>query len=320
MDFGGVDESREAVGAPFGDVERVAVLGRQLHADPAAVGRRGRAEVDRDVEDGTPRAAHQLHLGVRVALVMEPTERARPRVERRAALRDSRIEAVGAELVRAVRYARRTCQTTRGRSDLLRSHGELGSPSARSIRSEDVPGDRPQILIDASTYVINNNGDVAMFRVLLRRVWSRYPAARIRIITNDPTGLTAVDPRVEPIVVGDRRAWQLPVLGRLLEPAKLEHDRFRHADVAFRDAARRISTVLRRAVPDAYWQLVGDFDEASAEGGRLWEEALDSCDAVMLTGGGYFTDAFAEHATYLMSTLEAGLQRPCSCVHSRMRI
>src|SRR5438034_1859492 len=44
----------------LGDVERVALVGGQLEALPAPEGRRGRAQIDDDVEDGAARAAHQL--------------------------------------------------------------------------------------------------------------------------------------------------------------------------------------------------------------------------------------------------------------------
>lgn len=113
---------------------------------------------------------------------------------------------------------------------------------------------RPRLLIDASTYQIKNNGDIAMFQTLVRRVWARFPNAYIRIITNDPLGLhQKIDPRIQPIEVGNRAAW------------------------------------------DQLAQL-------------RWTRAFDDCDAVLLTGGGYFTDAFAEHAMHMLHTLQAGQQ------------
>ena len=170
-------------------------------------------------------------------------------------------------------------------------------------------GDSPRLLIDASTYIINNNGDMAMLRVLVGRLRARYPGAKIRIITNDASGLTTLDPQIEPIVVGDRRAWHMPVFGLIPRVLGQEAESKPEVDLAFRDAGRRVATILQRVAPERYSRLVAEYDEASAQGERRWSDALDSSDAVILTGGGYFTDAFAEHATHLLSTLEAALRR-----------
>jgi hypothetical protein len=70
-----------------------------------------------------------------------------------------------------------------------------------------------------------------------------------------------------------------------------------------------LETDLRRAAPDAYWSLVAQVDSQSALGGKRWMEALDESDVVILTGGGYFTDAFADHAVFLLTTLDEGLCR-----------
>jgi polysaccharide pyruvyl transferase WcaK-like protein len=179
-----------------------------------------------------------------------------------------------------------------------------------AILRSDVLHDRgPRLLIDASTYAINNNGDMAMFKVLLGRLRARFPDARVAIVTNDPDGVKTLDPRVEPVVVGDRWLWERPVLGVIgqisIQPGE-------HAPVdaeILREAASRIATRLQRAAPDRYWQLVADLDPVAGRGGRRWQHLLDTSDAVLLTGGGYFTDAFANHAVQLLSTLDAGLQR-----------
>src|SRR5215216_3775080 len=98
----------------------------------------------------------------------------------------------------------------------------------------------PHFLIDSSTYMMNNNGDMAMLKTLLQRLRRRYVDARIRIITNDPDGIKALDQQTEPVVVGNRRLWQ--VTQALSLPSAEEK--------IFLQAAFRLDEMLSRIRPD----------------------------------------------------------------------
>jgi polysaccharide pyruvyl transferase WcaK-like protein len=186
-----------------------------------------------------------------------------------------------------------------------RKSAGTASESARGLneleralaREKWQPPSPPRFLIDVSTDRANNNGDMAIFVALLRRLRARYPRARVRIITNDPEGVRRLDPTVEPVVVGLRHYWRLEsVLNVQLASSS-------------RTALFQFETELRRAAPDAYWALIAEVDQEAALGGKRWAQALDTSDAVILTGGGYFTDAFAAHAVSLLTTLDEALRR-----------
>ncbi len=159
----------------------------------------------------------------------------------------------------------------------------------------DAPKTVPHFVIDCSTYMLNNNGDSAMFTVLLRRLQARYPGARISMITNDAEGIAALDSSVTPIVVGDRRLWSIEMI---LSASTASVDR---------TALWRAENALRLIAPRYYWGLVGATNPAAAQAGRAWQSTIQAADAVFLSGGGYFTDAFAEHTLSLLTTLEEGI-------------
>ena len=83
---------------------------------------RTRPQVDRHVEHGAPRAAHQLALRVRLGLPVHAAQRAAPRVEREVALRERRRQPVRGELVGAEASAR---------------NGRARRPAARAAISHD---------------------------------------------------------------------------------------------------------------------------------------------------------------------------------------
>jgi polysaccharide pyruvyl transferase WcaK-like protein len=152
---------------------------------------------------------------------------------------------------------------------------------------------RPYFLIDASTYLINNNGDRAMLSVLLMRLRSRYPDAEIGVLTNDPDGVLALDPQAHPVLVGERRLWSFTQgLELRADPAVM----------------LQLEDWLASTFTDQYSALLANVHPA-AEKQQAWQQAVEKSSAIFLMGGGYFTDAFADHAVSLLKTLEAGIQR-----------
>src|SRR5258708_9366105 len=97
--LGLVLERLVAVRETFRHVERPVVAGAELHRDGVEASRALRPQVDDDVEDGSPRGAHQLGLGVRRVLEVHPPHRPLRLVEGDVALRDHRVETVLGELL-----------------------------------------------------------------------------------------------------------------------------------------------------------------------------------------------------------------------------
>lgn len=133
-----------------------------------------------------------------------------------------------------------------------------------------------------------------MLTTIVQRLRSRYASPRLRVITNDPEGIVALDLQLEPVVVGDRSLWQ--VTHALGIPAG-------------NAAALRLDDLLPQRVPTDYQALLAEINPEAAAARQLWLQTLDESDAVFLMGGGYFTDAFARHATQLLTTVAEGVRR-----------
>src|SRR5258708_37018262 len=97
--LGLVLERLVAVRETFRHVERPVVAGAELHRDGVQESRALRPQVDDDVEDGSPRGAHQLGLGVRRELEVPPPHRPLRPVGGDVALPDPRAETVLGELL-----------------------------------------------------------------------------------------------------------------------------------------------------------------------------------------------------------------------------
>ncbi len=148
------------------------------------------------------------------------------------------------------------------------------------------------MLIECSTYRLNNLGDIAMLQTLSRRILGRYPNAALRVITSDPDGVSALIPGAQPLVVGDRREWSLL---RLLSAP--ENRSSLASLVLLEDEEwRRDPAAMSRALESAGRQR--------AAATRLeWLRAIQASDAVIAMGGGYFSEAFADHAAGVLQTL-----------------
>lgn len=85
-------EGKEAVGEAGGDPELQAVFGAQLHALPAPEGGGVAPDIHRDVEHPAPHHPHQLALGMRRALVVQPAQHASAR-NRVVVLDEAAVEA-----------------------------------------------------------------------------------------------------------------------------------------------------------------------------------------------------------------------------------
>jgi polysaccharide pyruvyl transferase WcaK-like protein len=127
------------------------------------------------------------------------------------------------------------------------------------------------ILLDTGNYFENNvnQGDLASYQCIARQLRELWPDCRIRCITRNDVLLRDLVPVFEPLRL---TAPRIPLL-----PANTVGDRD-DASTCSREDATRINS------------------------------AIDEAHLVLATGGGYFSNDFAEHAWSVLDTLEAGVR------------
>lgn len=184
-----------------------------------------------------------------------------------------------------------------------------------------IPEGTPRILIENSEYWLSNIGDLAMMDVTIRRIWDRWPGARIGVLTDTPhlmrayfPGVDAVDPRASSV-------WSPPGLlqrlsqqagPRLVGPVAIGWVTARAwLPQKVQGLRRRIRTLTRRWTR---WP-VGDATEGASPGtnssGLLMREASPNSmlaartsSLVLALGGGYLTDQDFAQSTRVLSLLE----------------
>src|SRR3989344_4479701 len=88
-----IREGLKSMSAPLCDIQRTAIFSIQLRRDPLQICRGVVAQVDRDIVQGSLRAADQLRFRMRFLLIVHATERARALIERSTALHHTSLEA-----------------------------------------------------------------------------------------------------------------------------------------------------------------------------------------------------------------------------------
>ena len=127
------------------------------------------------------------------------------------------------------------------------------------------------VLLDTGNYFENNvnQGDLASYQCISRHLRELWPECRIRCITRNVELLRDIVPRFEPLCLSAPRIPLLP------------------------------------------GNTAADCDDATpssrADAARI-NSAIDESHLVLATGGGYFSNDFAEHAWSVLDTLEAGMR------------
>ena len=156
---------------------------------------------------------------------------------------------------------------------------------------------KKHILIDSGNYFSNNNnqGDRALYQIISRRLRQIWPDCEIDWITRNEKLLIATCSDVSPLVLTHDR---LPLL---LSP------RCRFSDQILREAGPGGTARRQGNAPEYYdWGSKGGIRPVTDSARIL--SALRDCDLVLATGGGYFSDCFADHAWTILDTLEAGMR------------
>lgn len=156
-----------------------------------------------------------------------------------------------------------------------------------------------RIVIHAGSYYWGNVGDVAMLQAGVERLRALWPEASIAAVTHTPELLAQYCPGVQPITFSDHIAFfSHRFLGRA--------DRFLPRPV--RESLNSVEQGLRRRWPAELGsviavkrRLAGRRDHRAP---LRYVHALQTANLVLATGGGIFTDAFAENALAVLNTLE----------------
>ncbi len=157
------------------------------------------------------------------------------------------------------------------------------------------------ILVEFGSRALNNVGDVAMLQVAVGRLRSLWPDADIRVLSSSPESLARHCPGTSSVPVNGRRKWlemsYLP--GRFHVPRAMGR-RLAATNRAFREhfpgLSDRLAVERTRSRPEDLADLTAFLDVAN------------NADLLVLSGGGYLTDAFASHAWACLDTLNR-LQR-----------
>src|SRR5262245_7119649 len=150
-----------------------------------------------------------------------------------------------------------------------------------------------RILLDSGSYRLWNVGDTAMLQVAVTRLRGLWPSASIHVLCASTERLARYVPDAEAVPPNGQRKWlewsRFPGAGRV--PRNIA----RRMDSRFRDRLPRLSDGLafRRAQ-----KRPTDRTDLQA-----FLRSADSADLLVLSGGGYMTDAFPGHATSALELL-----------------
>jgi len=155
-----------------------------------------------------------------------------------------------------------------------------------------------RLLIDNSGYALKNQGDLAMLIVAVSRFHKLLPNAEIRIFTEASSRLKSILPFVEAVSPSGRDEWLRPwnVIGGLykLFPISL-HAWLLHQEALFKLTFPAFSRgwVTRRLAKRGI----------STESMSAYLDEVEKADVVLVSGGGFVTDAFEYHAVSVLQTL-----------------
>lgn len=162
-----------------------------------------------------------------------------------------------------------------------------------------------RILIDNGSYLMVNQGDIAMLQVAVARLRTLWPEAALTVVTHEPEALAKYCPDVEPLTLRQRydwyRLWRLSGRFYHKRPARVSHRWLRMDRYIWRGLpvlGQAWSRLRRRQSPSR-----ADIAEINA-----FLSALFAADLVVASGGGYIMDGFRHHAGAVLDTLETAQQ------------
>lgn len=156
-----------------------------------------------------------------------------------------------------------------------------------------------RILIENSGYHLQNMGDVAMLQVAAQRIRTAYPNAELLTLTHSAERLerylggTPLAPRRRQLWL-DSRALPIPIRKSWLP--KTLGERMTKAEQRFQVGYPRVAAASIR--------MLGGSDPKSNNQTSEFVDDVDSCDLVVVAGGGFLTDSFLSVADDVLTTLQ----------------
>ena len=160
-----------------------------------------------------------------------------------------------------------------------------------------------RIVLEPTGYHFLNVGDVAMRQVAVRRLRELWPDAVIQVIADEPELLARYCPGTLLVPAEGQRRWLYGSLsGRA---ARRLPSRPRRGLARVEERARvRVSRPLLTATRAAQRARGRDVDAIDA-----YLTAIESADALVVSGGGFVTDAFGSYALVVLRELELAIKQ-----------
>lgn len=136
-----------------------------------------------------------------------------------------------------------------------------------------------------------------MLQAACEEILSIQPKAKLRVFTHEPERLKQICTGVDPIAPTGQAAWLaakcFPIPQSVLPTALREYVYKREKDHKFENPNKALVQIQQRS----------DFQIGHGPKIKAWLEAIEWADAVVATGGGYFTDDFGGHLEGILHTL-----------------
>jgi colanic acid/amylovoran biosynthesis protein len=165
---------------------------------------------------------------------------------------------------------------------------------ANGLNSEIKPA---RILIDHGGYAFGNLGDLAMLQVAVMRVNQYYPNAKLSVFTSSPQNLEKYLPGTIPVLIQLRKNWIeakiIPIPRRLL--TEKWGKRLSYIETSIKSRFPRIAHFLSR--------LIDRLSHSNNYATDDYYSIIRDSDMVIISGGGFITDYFKNHADGILDTL-----------------
>lgn len=160
------------------------------------------------------------------------------------------------------------------------------------------------VLIENGTYDCHNAGDLSMLKVCIDRLQKHYPNDKILTATEAPASLKLINDKTIPVsLLRGKLLWlqDRNLLGGLHKVLPIKNS-----------IIDSFESSLRREYPSfAKYRITNKIDHNSPDYLLLknYINLIDSIDFAVVSGGGFVTDAFEDHAIRLLETIYLILKR-----------
>jgi colanic acid/amylovoran biosynthesis protein len=161
------------------------------------------------------------------------------------------------------------------------------------------------ILIDGSSYGLDNVGDAAMLQVAAKRLLDLWPDAQISVFTKNAGRLRSLNPALRPLSLRGRDVWFQPTYLTEWTQSYLPGEMSRYLarkELALREREHRLVPLLTH-----YKMKLDKVDDPRDL--SSFRNAFDTADLVLSTGGGFLNDAIARHGSRVLRTINYAVKR-----------